>query len=224
MPFLLVFTLIFFLLWFLVVQNTVITGGFYNTADGWGSFVGGGDFNSVQAGEAVISGGSSNVIVGSNNYFNFIGGGYQNTVVGSSLYGSTIAGGLSNVIESYGCFIGGGEANTASGSQKYVALSRGGPSEIVCPLQHAFNNSCSTDSHPCRCGVGMQVSLEGRKMSLLLMPRPLAAVSATSLTRRRQPSGEVSTIQRWRRTPRLPVAPGTLSEEKVAWPLAPTLS
>jgi len=111
--------------------NTV-SGGFSNSAAGFGAFIGGGGFdgtnydgNSAQAASSTISGGLGNLIPstgpyafiggGASNaaggYCDFVGGGLQNTASGAF---TTVGGGLQNAASGQWATVGGGIGNTAS--------------------------------------------------------------------------------------------------------------
>lgn len=112
--------------------TAVIGGGKNNKCEGATGVIGGGTTNTIGSGRtnAVICGGSSNVIGGS---LNVIGGGNSNNAAGTkSVIGGgesnatsvgdyiTISGGDRNVASNYNSTVGGGSQNTASGDSSTV--------------------------------------------------------------------------------------------------------
>lgn len=98
-------------------NNSVLVGGFNNTASVPNAVVVGGRDNIVNGGESgFIGGGRSNDASG---YYSFVGGGYDNSVAAES---ATISGGYLNTISPGGTYsvIAGGLQNTANGSQGAV--------------------------------------------------------------------------------------------------------
>lgn len=111
---------------------TFIGGGYRNTADGAGSFIGGGGYDGIsvsgntnQSDAATIGGGLGNVIQTNSNY-GFIGGGLYNVANGegamvgggqynSAGYNATVGGGGSNAATGSAATVGGGVHNLASG-------------------------------------------------------------------------------------------------------------
>jgi len=127
----------------------VIVGGYFNTNAGLVSFIGAGDFNSVQPGSgysfigggyfntiqnssggSVIAGGEFNAIQ-TNAGNSVIAGGLNNNVYYNSVYGgqgSTIGGGEGNVTAGGGATVGGGFSNQATND---VATVGGGYENIA---------------------------------------------------------------------------------------------
>lgn len=122
-------------------DNAVICGGWYHTNLALGGFIGGGQYNSIQAGatNATIAGGLSNNAFGQ---YATVGGGYNNSayVISATVSGgyqnqafndsATVAGGVFNVAGGAGSMVS-GIANLANG---YAATVSGGKS----------NNAAST--------------------------------------------------------------------------------
>ena len=127
----------------------VIVGGYFNTNAGLVSFIGAGDFNSVQPGSgysfigggyfntiqnssggSVIAGGEFNAIQ-TNAGSSVIAGGLNNNIYYNSVYGgqgSTIGGGEGNVTAGGGATVGGGFSNQATND---VATVGGGYENIA---------------------------------------------------------------------------------------------
>ncbi len=95
--------------------NSVISGGYSNSASAYYSSIGGGYSNSASGQISTIGGGSSNIAYG---VAATVGGGSNNEASG---YRSTIAGGYSNEATGTVSAIGGGYFNTASGHTSTIS-------------------------------------------------------------------------------------------------------
>jgi hypothetical protein len=96
-----------------------IGAGYDNSISGNGyqSFLGGGNVNSLTAPNSVIGGGNQNTLSGADSV---IAGGSQNTVSSAASYAAIAGGSTNNLSAEYG-FIGAGTNNTVSGEGGYIA-------------------------------------------------------------------------------------------------------
>ncbi|MCE9541112.1 hypothetical protein K8R03_00960, partial [Candidatus Kaiserbacteria bacterium] len=103
--------------------NAAIIGGYFNTASGQYTFIGGGQNNQAQnVYDAVIGGNSNNVNAGNS----FIAGGTNNTLTGAS---AGIVGGYYNTASGQYTFLGGGQNNQAS--DVYAAIVGGASNQAT---------------------------------------------------------------------------------------------